>query len=128
MGRAVGRLLHQLRLLETQELEPWQEDGESWRRLHVTFPRSIATHSTEQIFYSDADFMQRRMDYAVAVNRDVLVAQYQHEPKTFRGLVFPTQHRVHRRSPDGTADRSQTSITSRRARRRRPAHHEGIQA
>jgi hypothetical protein len=51
------------------------------------------------------------MDYAVEVNGDVLVAQYQHEPKTFHGLVFPTRRRVHRRSPDGTADQSQTSIT-----------------
>jgi hypothetical protein len=51
------------------------------------------------------------MDYAVKVNGDVLVAQYQFEPKTFHGLVFPTQRRVHRRSPDGTADQSQTSIT-----------------
>src|ERR1700730_9636015 len=97
--------------VETRELEPWQEDGDTWRRLHVTFPRSIAAHSTEQVFYYGADFMQRRMDYAVEVNGDVLVAQYQDEPKTFQGLVVPTQLRVHRRSPDGTADRSQTSIT-----------------
>jgi hypothetical protein len=97
--------------VETRELEPWQEDGETWRRLHVTFPRSIATHSTEQVFYYGADFMQRRMDYAVEVNGDVLVAQYQYEPKTFHGLVFPTQRRVHRRNADGTADLSQTSIT-----------------
>jgi hypothetical protein len=88
--------------------------------------------------------MQRRMDYAVEVNGDVLVAQCQYEPKTFGGLVFPT-HRRNRFSeqrcassagdprtrrfravmmwrrvvddmawmadPDGTADRSQTSIT-----------------
>ena len=97
--------------VETRELEPWPEDGEAWRRLHVTFPRSIATHSTEQVFYYGADFMQRRMDYAVEVNGDVLVAQYQYTPKNFRGLVFPTQRRVHRRTPDGTADQSQTSIT-----------------
>jgi hypothetical protein len=97
--------------VETRELGPWQEDGETWRRLHVTFPRSIATHSTEQVFYYGADFMQRRMDYAVEVNGDVLVAQYQYEAKTFQGLTFPTQRRVHRRSPDGIADRSQTSIT-----------------
>ncbi len=55
--------------------------------------------------------MQRRMDYSVEVNGDVLVAQYQYEPKTFHGLVFPTQRRVHRRNADGTADQSQTSIT-----------------
>jgi hypothetical protein len=97
--------------VETRELEPWHEDGEAWRRLHVTFPGSIATHSTEQVFYYGADFMQRRMDYAVEINGDVLVAQYQYQPKTFQGLVFPTQRRVHRRSADGTADQSQTSIT-----------------
>jgi hypothetical protein len=51
------------------------------------------------------------MDYAVEVNGDVLVAQNQYEPKTFQGLVLPTRRRVHRRSPDGTADQSQTSIT-----------------
>jgi hypothetical protein len=95
----------------TNELEPWQEAGETWRRLHVMFPRSIATHNPEQVFYYDADFMQRRMDYAVEVNGDVLVAQYQYEPKTFDGLVFPSQRRVHRRTADGTADQSQTSIT-----------------
>jgi hypothetical protein len=97
--------------VEKRELEPWQEDGAAWRRLHVTFPRSIATHSTEQIFYYGADFRQRRMDYAVEVNGDVLVAQYQYAPTNFRGLVFPTQRRVHRRTPDGTADQSRTSIT-----------------
>jgi hypothetical protein len=95
----------------TKELEPWQEDGETWRRLHVTFPRSIATHITEQVFYYGGDFMQRRMDYAVEVNGDVLVGQYQYEPKTFQGLVFPTQRRVHRRSSDGAVDLNQTSIT-----------------
>jgi hypothetical protein len=51
------------------------------------------------------------MDYAVEVNGDILVAQYQCEPRTFEGLILPTQRRVHRRSPDGIADQSQTSIT-----------------
>jgi hypothetical protein len=37
--------------VEAQELEPWRENGETWRRLRVTFPQSIATHSTEQVFY-----------------------------------------------------------------------------
>src|ERR1700678_3673921 len=33
---------------KTTELEPWQEKGEQWRRLHVTWPGYLATHSTEQ--------------------------------------------------------------------------------
>ena len=54
--------------VEAREIEPWQENGETWLRLHVTFPPSIATHNPEQVFYYDRDFMQRRMDYAPEVN------------------------------------------------------------
>ena len=28
----------------SEEVEPWSEQGETWRRLRVTFPQSIATH------------------------------------------------------------------------------------
>jgi hypothetical protein len=37
--------------VESEELEPWQEAGETWRRLRVRFPADIATHSTEQTLY-----------------------------------------------------------------------------
>ena len=37
--------------MATEELEPWRENGEMWRRLKVTFPQGIATHSTVQTFY-----------------------------------------------------------------------------
>lgn len=97
--------------VQAHEIEPWQEEGETWRRLHVTFPPTVATHSPEQIFYYDADFMQRRMDYIVQVNGDAMVAHYSSSPKTFDGLVFPTQRLVYRRGPDGTADRSRAFIT-----------------
>jgi hypothetical protein len=35
----------------SEELEPWREEGRSWRRLKVTFPAHIATHCAEQVFY-----------------------------------------------------------------------------
>jgi hypothetical protein len=34
---------------ETEEIEPWNENGERWRRLKVTFPDSVATHSSAGI-------------------------------------------------------------------------------
>jgi hypothetical protein len=37
-------------VVATEELEPWRENGEIWRRLKVTFPQSIATHTAVQIF------------------------------------------------------------------------------
>ena len=30
---------------ESEEIEPWHEDGEEWRRLKVTFPGHIASHT-----------------------------------------------------------------------------------
>jgi hypothetical protein len=35
--------------VESEEVEPWQEAGETWRRLKVRFPAHIATHGTEGI-------------------------------------------------------------------------------
>ena len=39
--------------VQAREIEPWQEDGETWRRLAVTFPETIANHNAEQVFYYD---------------------------------------------------------------------------
>jgi len=84
--------------VQAHEVEPWQEDGETWRRLHVTFPDTIATHNPEQVFYFDADGMQRRMDYAPEVNGSPPTAHYTGDSKTFGGIVVPTRRRVHRRN------------------------------
>lgn len=97
--------------MQAHEIEPWQEEGQTWRRLRVTFPSTIATHGPEQTFYYDADYMQRRMDYDVEVNGNAVVAHYTSDPKMFGGFVFPTRRLIHRRLPDGTADRSIAGIT-----------------
>jgi hypothetical protein len=90
----------------SREIEPWDEDGQQWRRLQVTFPASIPTHSAEQVFYFDADSLLRRLDYTVDVNANAVVAHYTDDHKSFDGLVFPTRRRVYPRRPDGTPDRS----------------------
>jgi len=97
--------------VRTREIGPWQEDGQSWRRLHVTFPATIATHSLEQVFYFGDDGLLRRLDYTVEVNANAQIAHYTQGYKTFDGLAFPTRRRVYRRNPDGTPDRSRTAIT-----------------
>lgn len=94
-----------------REIDPWEEDGQRWRRLQVTFPASIATHSTTGIFYFDDDGMQRRMDYEPDVNGSAPVAHYTDEPKTFGGIVVPTRRRIRRRLENGTADTSVDYIT-----------------
>jgi len=97
--------------VESREIEPWHEDGETWRRLEVTFPSTVATHNAVQVFYYDSDGMQRRMDYAPDVAGNPPVAQYTSEPRTFGGIVFPTRRRVHRRNAEGIADLSFFTIS-----------------
>ncbi|MDX3854464.1 hypothetical protein [Streptomyces sp. AK02-01A] len=97
--------------VEAHEIEPWREAGQEWRRLRVRFPDTIATHSPEQVFYYDSEFMQRRMDYVTEILGGTLVAHYSGRPKKFDGLVFPTWRRVFRRNQDGTSNLSLPSIT-----------------
>jgi hypothetical protein len=93
--------------VQAREISPWQEDGQTCRRLHVTFPASITTHSAEQVFYFGADGLLRRLDYTTEVNAGDPVAHYTEDYKTFDGLAFPTRRRVYRRNPGRTPDRSQ---------------------
>jgi hypothetical protein len=79
----------------TEEVEPWQEDGETWRRLKVTFPSGIPSHSTEQTFYFDASGILRRHDYSVDILGGASGANYATEPRTFGGFVFPAKRRVY---------------------------------
>ena len=51
---------------ETEEIDPWQENGETWRRLRVKFPDYIATHSAEETFYVNSQGLVVRMDYNAA--------------------------------------------------------------
>jgi len=54
--------------IESKEIEPWHEAGETWRRLKVRFPADIATHSTEQTLYFDQQGFLKRHDYDVEIS------------------------------------------------------------
>jgi hypothetical protein len=94
-----------------REIAPWSEDGQTWRRLAVTFPKSIANHNPDQVFYYDDAFMQRRMDYSPDVTGSPPVAHYTHDHRTFDGFVFPTRRRVHLHDADGIANQGFSAIT-----------------
>jgi hypothetical protein len=86
----------------TEELQPWHENGEMWRRLRVTFPQNIATHSTVQTFYLGSDGLLRRHDYDAEVLGGAPAAHYVHDYQEFSGILVPTRRRVLGRRPDGT--------------------------
>ena len=80
---------------EAREIEPWEEDGETWRRLAVTFPPDVPSHSREQVFYFDSHLRLRRNDYTAEVfGRWARGAHYSDEHREFGGLLFPTRRRV----------------------------------
>jgi hypothetical protein len=88
--------------VEAHEVEPWTENGQTWRVLGVTFPASIDVHSATQLYYFDDAGLLRRMDYQPVVNGNRRVAHYIHSEATFARIVVPTPavHLPLQRGPD----------------------------
>jgi hypothetical protein len=83
-----------------EELAPWQENRESWRRLRAQFPPSLITLASEQVLYFDENALQRRTDH------DLLgtpIAHHSWAHENFGGIVMPTLRRTQTLRPDGTA-------------------------
>jgi hypothetical protein len=97
--------------VETRELSPWDESGDTWRVLKVNFPASIDTHSDSQLYYFDESSRLRRMDYQPLVNGNSAVAHYITEHTRVDGWDIPTRRNIYLRNGDGTADRSWTPIS-----------------
>jgi hypothetical protein len=84
---------------ETRELDPWNESGERWERLEVTFPEEVDAHSRLQTFYFDERSLLRRIDYDPEVfGKWVHSAHLCEGHRDFDGFVFPTRRRVRSRS------------------------------
>ena len=80
---------------EIREIDPWKESGQTWRRLHVSFPPNIPTHSREQVFYFNSDGLIMRLDYTAQVFGGwAKAAHYCSDHKNFSGLIVPTHRRV----------------------------------
>jgi len=89
--------------VETEEVEPWRENGETWRRLKVTFPPNIASHSAVQTFYFDADGLLKRHDYDAEMLGRTPAAHYVYRHEEFSGILVPTRRRVLGRGADRTS-------------------------
>lgn len=97
--------------VEVREIAPWTEDAQTWRRLAVKFPETIANHNADQVFYYDDAFMQRRMDYSPDVTGKPPIAHYTHDHKIFEGFLFPTRRLVHLHDANGVANQRFAPIT-----------------
>ena len=79
----------------TEEIAPWHEGGEVWRRLQVTFPDYIFTHTKTQITYFGPDGLMRRHDYTVDILGGATGANYPTDYLEVQGLMIPTKRRIY---------------------------------
>ncbi|UPK25321.1 hypothetical protein [Bradyrhizobium sp. 195] len=82
-----------------EELSPWQQSTETWRRLRAQFPPHLITLASEQILYFDQSALQRRADHAL-FGMKVAHASWAHD--NFGGIVVPTLRRIQAVQPDGS--------------------------
>ena len=79
----------------TEEIAPIQVGGEQWRRLRVTFPDRIKSHSRVQISCFGADGLLRRHDYTVDILGGATGLNYALDYQDIEGLKFFTKRRVY---------------------------------
>ena len=94
----------------TEELAPWQEDGQTWRPLLVTYPDTVVAHHRQQTYYFDGAGLLRRLDYSVDVLGGGPAVHYPSEYREFDGIMVPTRRRVYVRKADGSPDLTSVSI------------------
>jgi hypothetical protein len=78
----------------SEEIEPWYENGEMWRRLKVIFPDNITSHTKEQISFFGPDGLLRRHDYTIDYLGGAQGAKYSFDYHDVAGIKMPGKHRV----------------------------------
>ena len=79
----------------TEEICPIKVENEQWRRLKVTFPDHIKSHTKEQISCFGPDGLLRRHDYTVDILGGATGLNYAYDYKAIDGLQFFTKRRVY---------------------------------
>jgi hypothetical protein len=79
----------------TEEIAPVEVDEETWRRLKVTFPDTVKSHTREQIFCFGTDGLLRRHDYTVDILGGGTGLNYATNYRDIDGIIFPTTRRVY---------------------------------
>lgn len=79
----------------TEELSSIQVERETWRRLKVTFPDSVKSHSREQISCFGPDGLLRRHDYTVDILGGATGLNYASDYRDIDGIIVPTKRRIY---------------------------------
>jgi len=79
----------------TEEIPSIQVEGETWRRLKVTFPDNVKSHTREQISCFGPDGLLRRHDYTVDILGGATGLNYASDYRDVDGIIVPTKRRVY---------------------------------
>jgi hypothetical protein len=79
----------------TEEIASIHVDGETWRRLKVTFPDTVKSHTREQISCFGPDGLLRRHDYTVDILGGATGLNYASDYRDVDGIIVPTKRRVY---------------------------------
>jgi hypothetical protein len=79
----------------TQEIDPIEVDGETWRRLKVTFPEYIKTHSREQISCFGPDGLLRRHDFDIDLLGGAPSQLFATGYRNVGGIIIPATRRAY---------------------------------
>jgi hypothetical protein len=77
----------------TEEIAPIEVDGETWRRLKVTFPEHIKSHTREQISCFGPDGLLRRHDFTIDIIGGATGLLYATDDRDVDGIIIPTTRR-----------------------------------
>jgi hypothetical protein len=78
----------------TEEISSIEVDGERWRRLQVTFPDHIKTHTRQQVSCFGPDGLLRRHDFTIDVNDGAPAMLYATDYRDVAGIIIPTTRRA----------------------------------
>lgn len=79
----------------TEEIQSIQVAGETWRRLNLTFPDNVKSHTREQISCFGPDGLLRRHDYTVDILGGATGLNYASDYHDVDGIMVPTKRRVY---------------------------------
>ena len=79
----------------TKEIAPIEAQDEVWRRLQVTFPDRIKSHTRTQISCFGPDGLLRRHDYTVDILGGATGLNYASDYRSVDGIIFPTKRRIY---------------------------------
>ena len=79
----------------TEEIPSIQVEGETWRRLKVTFPGTVKSHTKQQISCFGPDGLLRRHDYTVDILGGATGLNYASDYRNVDGILIPTKRRVY---------------------------------